>query len=78
MADPEWHGFARDEPLASALHVGRMPGRKSVCLYIARRNQHENGIGCEVEPLAYFRSDEAAREALALLDHLIPTRPQEP
>ena len=57
---PGWHGWGTD---AWSLHVGPLPGRKSVCLY------YESG--CTIDALAYFRDDESAFRALAILDRLV-------
>lgn len=62
----EWHGWARSDDLrekGEALHIGPLPGRKSVCLYVIK--------GSVLTPLAYFRNEEAAERALALLDRLV-------
>lgn len=55
-----WHGWGGD---GWSLHVGPLPGRKSVCLY--------SHIGSIVEPLAYFRDDESAFRALAMFDRIV-------
>lgn len=57
----EWHGWSR-VPSAS-LHIGRLPGRKSLCLYVMR--------GAVVEVLAYFANEERARLALATIDEIL-------
>lgn len=57
----EWHGWSRGE--GPAIHIGRLPGRKSICLYISD--------GSVVTPVAYFRDEEGARRALDLLNELI-------
>lgn len=58
-----WHGWGMAD---WSLHVGTLPGRKSVCLY--------SHIGSVVEPLAYFRDDESAFRALEMLDRLVHAR----
>lgn len=66
MKDDQWHGWAvkgADGALVEGLHVGLVPTRKSVTLYKA-----EQGA---ITPLAYFRNEAAAREALRLLDRLV-------
>lgn len=64
MSANEWWGwYVGDSP---ALHIGRLPGRKSVCLYRID--------GSELLPLAYFRSEEAARIALSMIDELAGLR----
>ena len=57
----EWHGWGRGE---SALHVGPLPGRKSICLYSI--------VGSVMNVHAYFRSEYEAQLALRLLDLFIP------
>jgi hypothetical protein len=54
-----WHGWSRG---GVALHVGPVPGRKSIALY--------SHVGVTATVLAYFRDDESAFRALAVLDHL--------
>lgn len=61
-----WHGWGTD---AWALHVGPLPGRKSVCLY------YESG--CIIDPLAYFRDDESAFRALAIIDNIVKLHRQD-
>lgn len=56
----DWHGWSRG---GVALHIGPLPGRKSVCLY--------THVGCTIEPVAYFRSVDDAQRALNVLDHLL-------
>jgi hypothetical protein len=51
--------------------VGRYPLRKRFALYVQR--------GSRTYPLAYFRSEELAREAMELLDDFLqPIDPPEP
>ena len=55
----KWHGWSlagHDE----SLHIGALPGRSQVALYINRN--------AEIEILAYFRSEEMARKMLLYLD----------
>lgn len=53
-----------------ALYVGHLPGRKSVCLYYT--------LPGLVIPLAWFRGEEEAREAMSMIDHLarLPISPE--
>lgn len=66
MSDPnlyesKWHGWSiGDSP---AIHVGPLPGRKSIVLY-----QIDGSV---LTPLAYFRDEDAAEKGLALLDDLM-------
>ena len=59
MSVTEWHGWGFED---SSIHIGPMPGRKSVCLYAVE--------GSVLSPLAYFRDTESATKALAMLDKL--------
>ena len=56
----EWHGWGDG---TVAMHIGTLPGRKSVCLY-----KHEGSV---VRTLAYFRDEADAREAMAIFDTII-------
>ncbi len=58
----DWHGWGFSNE-KTALHIGKLPNRKQVCLYIIE--------GSVLEPLAYFRTEESARRALALIEHLL-------
>lgn len=59
----EWHGWAVQ---GKALHVGSLPGRKQICLYF-----HE---GSRIRTVAFFKTDEQAREVLQWLDTLAASR----
>lgn len=59
-----WHGWT---VAGKSLHVGPLPGRKSICLYTS-----EASIG--LKPLAYFRSEDDADACLAWLDRLAGSR----
>lgn len=61
MSSIDWHGWGRRGSSQGALHVGRMPGRKSVCLY--------TNVGNEAKVRAYFRSEADAVAVLAWLDN---------
>lgn len=59
----EWHGWARSERIgARSLHIGPLPGRRSIALYEQQ--------GGRLRVYAYFRSEFAAEDARALLDYL--------
>ena len=47
----------------TSLHIGPLPGRKSICLSLT-----EDAV---VTPLAYFRSEAEAKKALEFLDGAI-------
>lgn len=55
----DWWGWSETESKAG-LHIGPLPGRKRIALYGKRQGT--------IRALAYFRSEEHAREALELLD----------
>jgi hypothetical protein len=59
----DWHGWSISED--KAIHVGHLPGRKSVCLYTME--------GSVLKVRAYFRSEQDAREFLEALDSLATT-----
>jgi hypothetical protein len=63
MDEVEWHGWGLADKSVPALHIGRLPGRKSVCLYM----QH-NGV---IDTLAFFRDETTAKQALIILDQLM-------
>ena len=58
----EWHGWRRSDS-GMALHIGPLPGRKSICLY-------EEGNGY-IDVFAFFTSEAKARKALELLDSFV-------
>lgn len=63
----DWHGWSRTKGFSGrALHVGPLPGRKSICLYTM---DYTDGAAMHVH--AYFRSETEARRALATLDELL-------
>lgn len=55
----EWHGWSKR---GMTMHVGPLPGRKSICLYRLD--------GSVIRPLAYFPDEDKARECLRFLDAL--------
>lgn len=55
-----WHGWRLDN--GKTLGIGPLPGRKGVAIYYE--------FGQEFIPLGYFRSEEAAQQALKLLDEI--------
>lgn len=63
----EFHGWALTNE-RWALHIGFLPGRKRVLLYLQDDAQ---GV---IYSLASFTSEENARIALERFDRLIPTR----
>lgn len=63
----EYHGWSltnlTDPRLQYSLHIGMLPGRKSVCLYFQR--------DAVIYTLAYFANEKRARMAMNVLDRLI-------
>lgn len=59
MSTPEWHGWT---VAGMTVHVGPLPGRKSICLYRVDRSV--------IRPLAYFPGQAQAQECLLFLDAL--------
>ena len=65
----DWHGWSRRTGYTGrSLHIGPLPGRKSICLYTM---DYTNGAVMYVH--AYFRNEDEARRALETLDGLIGT-----
>lgn len=62
----EWHGWKR-EGSDVPLHVGPLPGRKSICLYSID--------GSVIRTHAFFRDEQDARDAMVVLESLILPRP---
>lgn len=61
----EWHGIAVVPPggdQSDALHIGPLPGRKQIALYLVSHGRST--------VLAYFRDEESARRALAWIDYM--------
>lgn len=56
----EWHGW--QIPGKGALHVGPLPGRKSICVYTVQ--------GTVLQVHAYARSEDEAWELLQFLDRI--------
>lgn len=55
----DWHGWSTG---AMTLHVGPLPGRKSIALYLADKANATSW------PLAYFSDEDKAWECLVFLD----------
>jgi hypothetical protein len=58
--DHDWHGWTTKN---RSLHVGYLPGRKQPALYMT--------IGGLLRPLAYFQTEDKAKEALSFMDDLV-------
>lgn len=52
---------------AVQLHIGHLPNRKGLCLYVAETNK----FCAQVTPLAFFKTEEAAKAAQSVLDWMI-------
>jgi hypothetical protein len=63
MSD-KWNGWRRSDK-DYALHIGMIPGRKQIAIYALTKG------GSVLEPLGYFRSEEAAVKALEILNELM-------
>jgi hypothetical protein len=59
--ESEWHGWSKGD--LGALHVGPLPGRKSICVYTVQ--------GTILRVHAYARSEDEARDLLKFLDLLL-------
>ena len=59
--ESEWHGWSRDG--VGAIHVGPLPGRKSICVYTIQ--------GSVLNVHAYCRNEEDAKSLLDFLDRMI-------
>ena len=64
MTLDKWHGWSR---AGTALHVGPLPGRKSIALYAI-----EGGV---MHTLAYFSSEADAERAVEALDWIMGVQP---
>ncbi len=63
----EWYGWSRDGLYkGKTLHIGPLPGRKSICLYTM---DYTDGAIMKIH--AYFRNEKEAKEALATLEYLL-------
>lgn len=60
----KWNGWRRSDK-DYALHIGLIPGRKQIAIYAMTKG------GSVLEPLGYFRSEEAAEKALEMLNELV-------
>jgi len=70
----EWHGWSTRKDASDhrvGLHISPYIYRKSIALSVLRVDDR----GARQYPLAYFRSEEDAREAMEVLDHLILNKP---
>lgn len=60
----KWHGWGMRPSTGKSvtLHVGPLPGRKSIALY--------SMVGPVMHVHAYFRDELEARRALSVIDHI--------
>ena len=68
--DEDWHGWSTADGKL-ALHIGHLPGRKSVALYT-----HDKRGGSTLFVHAYFRNEVEAKRALESLDYLMKGKPR--
>lgn len=54
----DWHGWRVDD--VGILHVGPLPGRKSICVYVIE--------GSVMTPVAYCRSEDDGDRLVRFLD----------
>lgn len=69
-----WHGWGLVDlktDKSFSLNIGYLPQRKSPALYASYTDGKTDG---PLQVLAYFRDEQAARGALALLDRLMETK----
>jgi hypothetical protein len=52
---------------AIQLHIGKLPERKGLCLYMAETNR----FTAQITPLAYFKTQESAQQCQRVLDWMI-------
>lgn len=64
LTEQDWHGWTVGDV---SVHVGPLPGRKSVCLYAVN--------GGALHTLAFFRTEYDAQSCLWFLDKLARSRP---
>ena len=57
---PEWYGGGIGD---TVLHIGPLPGRKQVALYMLK--------GASMTPLAYFVDETAAKQALEFIGKML-------
>lgn len=62
LDDEQWHGWSLGRTTNEAFHIGRLPGRKRVALYL------EYGSG--FRPLAYFENEKDAQMVVEFIDKL--------
>lgn len=58
MNEVDWHGWKIGD--RGTLHVGPLPGRKSICVYLVE--------GSVLRTVAFARDEEDARRLVAFLD----------
>ena len=59
----KWHPTGKTINTNPSLHIGPLPGRKGIALYLESLP--------EIEILAYFKSEDAAGKALAFMDTMM-------
>lgn len=66
----EWHGWGWKDNRRPDLHIGPLPGRKQLCLYL---EDHTDG-NVSIRVLAYFKHRRDAYAALCAIDLLMGFR----
>lgn len=60
--DETWHWWSLGRTTNEAFHIGRLPGRKRVALYLQ--------YGSRSRPLAYFQNEKDALAVIEFMDKL--------
>lgn len=58
----EWHGWKRADGKGPSLHIGPLPGRSRIAMWL-----EDGGL---LRTLAYFDSEEKARQAMEIIDEM--------
>jgi hypothetical protein len=62
----EWHGWGWTDDRRPELHIGPLPGRKQLCLYL----EDKSDGNVHIRVLAFFRYPRDAHAAMAAIDFL--------
>lgn len=70
-----WHGWSLSTHPEEHLHIGTLPGRKRIAIYVHHRIPwtDEKGVthtGATIRPVAYFKTPEDAKKVMDLIDLL--------
>ena len=68
-----WHGWSRTPGYSGVkLHVGPLPGRKSIAVYSMDYSmEYHEGGGCTMHVHAYCRSVEEGEKLVKVLDEIV-------